>query len=87
MSNKFITLIFENKEFKKFEVNTEISQDSSFLLILYLFYNAELIKRCNNLSKRVFYMRFINDMNLLVYDLFTKQNCRLLKKIYKICLN
>ena len=72
MLNRFIMLIFKNKEFKKFEVNTEILQDSLLLLILYLFYNAELIERCNNLSKRVSYMRFINDINLLVYSLFTK---------------
>ena len=87
MSDRFIMLVFENKESEKFEVNTEISQDSLLSLILYLFYNAEFIKRCNNLSKRVSYMRFVNDVNLLVYSLFTKQNCKLLKKTYKICLD
>src|SRR5438034_4710356 len=59
-----------------------ISQDLSLLLILFLFYNVELLKIYNSIQVKVSNLTFINDINLLIYKLITKRNCKQLKAIY-----
>jgi hypothetical protein len=43
--------------------------------IFYLFYNVDLLKNFEKLLKRIAIVNFVNDINFLTYDIFTKQNC------------
>ncbi len=49
----------------KCSVNINISQDSSLSSILYLFYNANLLKACDNIKLRTSFTDFVNDVNIL----------------------
>ena len=77
------TKIINNFRGKKTEinnVNVEISQRSYISSILYWFFNANLLKICEQLKKTIF-IEFVNDVNVLTYSTSTKENCRTLKKI------
>ena len=63
-----------------------IFQDSFLSLILFLFYNIELLKICNLTKVEVNNLIFINDVNMLVYRLITEENCKQLKAIHDKCL-
>ena len=80
LKNKNITLIIERYTQAKRRVNVSISQNSSLSSILYLFYNANLLKTCENVKLRLNVTNFVNDINILTYNEFTKQNCDILKK-------
>jgi len=69
----------------KCSMNIDISQDSLLLLILYLFYNANLLKACNDIKLRINFINFVNDINILIYKEFIKCNCRVFSKIYDRC--
>ena len=76
MQNRKITLVFDNQEFRVLDILVEISQSSSLSLILFLFYNAKLLKICNLIKVRVSSLEFVNDVNLLVYEKIMKNNCK-----------
>jgi len=69
----------------KCNVNVNISQDSLLSLILYLFYNANLLKACDDIKLRTNFINFVNDVNILTYEKFIKRNCKVLSKIYDKC--
>ncbi len=69
----------------KCSVNINISQDSSLSSILYLFYNVNLLKACDDIRLRTSFTNFINDVNILTYKEFMKCNCRVLSEIYDRC--
>ncbi len=53
--------------------------------ILYLFYNVNLLKACDDIRLRINFTNFINDINILIYKKFMKCNCRVLNEIYDRC--
>ncbi len=67
-------------------VNVDISQKSSMSSILYLFYNANLLKLFEQSSRKMIVIDFVNDINILIYNINTISNCRLLKKMHEHCL-
>jgi len=69
----------------KCSMNVDISQDSSLSLILYLFYNANLLKACDDIKLRTNFINFMNDVNILTYKEFMKCNCRVFNEIYDEC--
>ncbi len=69
----------------KRSVNINISQDSLLSSILYLFYNADLLKACDNIRLKISFTNFINDINILIYEKFMKRNCKVLSEIYDRC--
>ena len=69
----------------KCNVNIDILQDSLLSSILYLFYNVNLLKACDGIKWRTNFTNFMNDINILTYEEFTKCNCRVLSKIYDKC--
>ena len=81
LKNRNTTLIIEDYTIAKRKVNVNISQNSSFFLILYLFYNANLLKSCENIKLRFNIIKFVNDINILTYNESTKQNYKILEKI------
>jgi len=69
----------------KCSVNINISQNFSLSLILYLFYNIDLLKACDDIRLKTSFTDFINDINILIYEKFMKCNCKVLSKIYDKC--
>jgi len=66
------------------EINASISQRFLISLILFLFFNVSLIKKCKALRIKIKVLDFINDINILVYDKFTEEICRILSKAHDI---
>jgi hypothetical protein len=83
MQDKRINLIVRARQTIMSNVNVDISQKSS---ILYLFYNANLLKFFEQSSRKMIVIDFVNDINILIYDINTINNCRLLKKMHEHCL-
>ncbi len=57
----------------------------SLLLILYLFYNVDLLETCDNIKLQISSTKFVNNINILTYNKSTKHNCGVLNKIYNKC--
>ena len=81
LKNRSTILIIENHTMTKRKINVNISQNSSFFSMLYLFYNANLLKSCENVKLHLNIIEFVNDINILMYNELTKRNCEMLKKI------
>ena len=82
LKNRNTTLIIENYTMMKRKVSVSISQNSSFFLMLYLFYNANLLKSCKNVKLRFNVIKFVNDINILTYNESMKRNCEMLRKTW-----
>ncbi len=85
LRNQCITITIDNYMMMKRSMNVNISQDSSLLLILYLFYNVNLLKACNDIRLRTSFTNFVDDVNILTYKKFMKCNCKILSEIYDKC--
>ncbi len=85
VKDRCIMITIDDYMMMKCSVNIDISQDSSLSLILYLFYNANLLEVCDDIKLRTSFTDFVNDINILTYKEFTKRNCRVLSKIYDRC--
>ncbi len=66
------------------EINADISQRSFILLILFLFFNASLIKKCKALKIKIKVLDFVNDINILTYNKFIKEICKTLSKMHDV---
>jgi len=66
------------------EINANISQRFLISLILFLFFNASLIEKCEALRIKIKVLDFINDINILAYDKFIKEICRTLSKAHDV---
>jgi hypothetical protein len=87
LKDKYIEIKIADFTLKKSRVNVNISQGSLVLLILYLFYNADLLDIYENSILRTSLTGFIDDVNLLTYGISVKGNCRNLKRIYNVYEN
>ncbi len=67
------------------EINADISQRFFISSILFLFFNASLIEKCKALKIKVEVLDFINDINILVYNKFIEEICRMLSKAHDAC--
>ncbi len=67
------------------EINADISQRFFISLILFLFFNASLIEKCEALKIKIKVLDFINDINILTYNKFIEEICRTLSKAHDIC--
>jgi hypothetical protein len=85
MKNKHISFTLSIATMISRSMKTNISQKFFISLILHLFYNVDLLKVFEKSSRRVTVVSFVNDINFLTYDIFTKQNCRTLKHLHKEC--
>src|SRR5436190_21174086 len=81
------TLILLNIEIEELIIAIRISQRFFLLLILYLFYMAELLNACNSHNKRLNISMFINNITLLIYKPSIESNCRTLKRAHMRCLD
>ncbi len=85
LKDQRIMIIIDDYMMMKCSMNINISQDSLLSSILYLFYNVNLLKACNDIKLRTSFTDFVNDINILTYKEFIKCNCKVLNKIYDKC--
>jgi len=85
LKNQRIMITIDDYIMMKCSVNINISQDFSLSSILYLFYNVNLLKACDNIKLRISFTNFVNDVNILIYKKFMKCNCKVLDEIYDRC--
>jgi hypothetical protein len=78
-------LIFDEQMSAMRKINANISQKSFISSIFFLFFNASLIKKCEALRIKVKVFNFINDINILVYNKFIKEICKMLSKVHDAC--
>ena len=52
--------------------------------ILFLFFNAKLIKECEKLEIKAFPVKFVNNVNILVYKRFTADIYKTLNKVHDV---
>ena len=83
LKNRSTTLIIEIHIMIKRKISVNISQNLLFFLISYLFYNANLLKSCENVRLRFNIIEFVNDINILTYNELTKRNYKMLRKTWK----
>ncbi len=66
-------------------VNADISQKFLISSILFLFFNASLIEKCETLEIKIKVLDFVNDINILIYDKITESICKSLSRAHNIC--
>ena len=81
LKNKSTTLIIKDHMMTKRKINVNISQNLLFFLMLYLFYNANLLKSSENVKLCFNVTKFVNDINILMYNELIERNCKILRKI------
>ena len=85
MSDWWTTLAFDGQESPAFLIMTGIPQGSPLSLILFLFYNAELLARCANPHDGVGCLGFVDDITLIAWGETTEDNCQQLAKAHAQC--
>ncbi len=85
LRNQHIMMTINDYTMMKHNMNVDISQDFLLSSILYLFYNVNLLKACDNIRLRTSFTNFIDDVNILTYKKFMKCNCKVLSEIYDRC--
>ena len=83
LKNRSTTLTIEDHTIAERKTSVNISQNSSFSPMLYLFYNANLLKSCEDVRLRLNVIEFVNDINILTYNESTERNCEVLKKTWE----
>ena len=73
IENQNIIFIFINHIFEKQIIRTKLSQNSFMSFILYLFFNAGLLKLIDRLKIKITIINFVNNINLLIYKKFMKK--------------
>jgi len=85
LKDQHIMITIDDYTMMKCSMNVDILQDSSLSLILYLFYNANLLEACDDIKLKTNFTNFMNDVNILTYKEFIKRNCKVLNEIYDKC--
>ena len=83
LKNKSTTLIIKDYTMIKRKINVNISQNLLFSSMLYLLYNANLLKLYKNVKLRFNVIEFVNNINILIYNESIKRNYEMLRKIWK----
>ena len=67
------------------QVSTGIPQGSPVSLILFLFFNKDLVKYCARSTGKVSGIGFVDDVNVLVVGNSTENNCQVLEHVHRGC--
>jgi predicted HicB family RNase H-like nuclease len=84
MQNKYTTLKINKYSTLINLIKIEISQNSFISLVLYLFYNANILKIFERFKYKITIINFVNNINILTYDINITNNCKTLKKTHVI---
>jgi hypothetical protein len=80
MNDWSITLIINRRVIEFFAIFTNISQNSSVSFLLYLFYNANLLKMCDRLDINTRFFEYVDDVNILTYDKSIEEKLQNIRK-------
>jgi hypothetical protein len=83
ISNRTITLCLPCHNTNAFPTHTGIPQGSSLSPILFLFYNANLVKICNSPTPLASGTGFVDNVNVLAFGKSLKENCRTLQGVHE----
>jgi len=86
LKNRETSLRFDEQTSDMREVNADISQKFLISLILFLFFNASLIEKCEALKIKIEVLNFVNDINILAYNKFIEEICKTLSKVHDVCM-
>jgi hypothetical protein len=79
------TLVIQGVESELFEVEAGVPQGLTLSPILFLLYNSELLRICNQAKKRDSAVGFADDVNILTHSTSTERNCRTIEDIHTQC--
>jgi ribosome-associated translation inhibitor RaiA len=85
MQNRCTTLRINEQSTLMNQIKVDISQNFFVSFILYLFYNADILKVFERFKYKITIIDFVDDINILTYDTSITSNCRALKKTHVIC--
>jgi hypothetical protein len=83
--NRTTILTMNRRMIVSFLMRTKIFQRFSLFFVLYLFYNVDLLKMCDKFEINTKFLKYANDVNIMIYDKSTNENCRSLKRVHKFC--
>ena len=86
ITNRYILLVVQGVELEKRRVNARVPQGSLLLLVLFFFYNADLLDICYSPKAQTTAVGFVDNVNVLAYGPTTESNCRKLETIHQKCL-
>ncbi len=84
MQNRYTTLKINKQSTLINLIKVDISQNSFVSLILYFFYNANILKIFERFKYKITIINFVDDINILTYNTSITNNCRALKKTHVI---
>jgi hypothetical protein len=85
MQNRYTTLKINEQSTLMNLIKVDISQNFFISLILYFFYNANILKIFKRFKYKITIINFVNDINILTYDTNITNNYRTLEKTHVIC--
>jgi hypothetical protein len=85
LQNRTTILTMNRRMIASFSMWTKIFQRFSLSFVLYLFYNVDLLKMCDKFEINMKFLKYANDVNILIYDKSTNKNCKNLKRVHKFC--
>jgi hypothetical protein len=85
LQNCTTILTMNRKTIASFSMRTKTFQKFSLSFVLYLFYNVDLLKMCDKFEINTKFLKYANDVNILIYDKSRNENCRNLKRVHKLC--
>ena len=86
LEDRKTTLSFAGEKSAERRLTVGVPQGSPLSLILFLFYNAELLDIYVGLRARTLGSGFVDDVNILAFSQSTTNNYRILEKTHKDCL-
>jgi hypothetical protein len=86
LSERSTTIVVDRVETALQSLAAGVLQGSPLSLMLFLFYNAPLLKALDLLELRLSTLGFADDINLLTYSELTVVNCITLKSAHDRCL-
>jgi hypothetical protein len=81
--NRTTILTMNRKIIVSFSIRIKNFQRFSLFFVLYLFYNVDWLKVCNKLEINTKFLKYVNNVNILIYDKNSNENCRNLKRVHK----
>ena len=87
VTNRRTTLVIQGSETEAFPVSAGLPQGSPLSLILFLFYNSELLDLCQRPKEGLSAVGFSDDVNMLAYSRSTESNCQILEAGHSRCLD
>jgi hypothetical protein len=86
ISNRITTMCLPGYNTNTFPTHTGIPQGSPLSPILFLFYNANLVKICNLLTLPASGKGFVDNVDALAFGKSTEENCKMLQTVHEQCL-